>query len=97
MDSQELTQEEIAIHHAYLTLFSSRDGKMVLDDMKKSYFRPFDESRYGDHSYLVQRATEYNIVHKIERIMARAAEHVQRIEGVEPSRTPKVIIEEGDE
>ena len=93
--SQELTPEQKAVIHAYLLTFGSDLGRTVLDDLRRSYIRkPFDESRFNDLGYLVQRATEINVVLKIERVMQRAAELVQKMEGVEPSHTPNVITDE---
>jgi hypothetical protein len=93
----ELTKEEKAIHWAYLVTFSSAQGQIVLDDMRKSYQKAFDEDRFNDTGHMIQRATEFNVIKKIERIMARAAEEIQRTEGVVPATTPKVEKEGDDE
>jgi hypothetical protein len=94
LELDELTHEQKVVLTAYLFTFSSHDGKTVLDDLKKSYLnKPFDESRLNDRGYLVQRATEQNVVLKIIRIMERAADVIQTTHGVKPARTPKVIVE----
>jgi hypothetical protein len=91
---EKLDHETETTLHAYLLTFSGSYGQKVLDDLRRSYFdRPFDESRFDDHAYLVARATEHNMYLKIVRLRQRAAERVQTLEGVEPSRTPEVIIE----
>ena len=92
----ELTKEEERTLHAYLLVFSSDLGKVVLDDLRKWTRKPFDETRFNDKGYLVQRAAEYNMVKRIERCMERAAEEVQKMDGVMPAVTPEVETEEGD-
>lgn len=91
---QQLTQAALIVIDAYLRTFSSSYGKIVLDDLRKSFvFRPIDENRLDSLGYLAARAAEKNVVHKIERMMARAAELIERAEGVKPAHTPKVITE----
>ena len=92
---EEFTPEAKKVLFAYLSVFNTPDGKIVLDDLRKSYHdKPFDENRMNDVGYLAARATEHNVYLKIVRIRERAAEIIQTAEGVTPARTPEVIIDE---
>ncbi len=94
-DIEKLDRDTEITLHAYLLTFSSSDGKRVLDDLRKSYHdKAIPEERFKDTHYLIQREAERNVFLKIIRMMQRAAERVQRLEGVEPAVTPTVITEE---
>lgn len=93
-EREKLDRETEITLHAYLTTFASPQGQRVLDDLRKSlHDKPFDENKLDNHSYLVQRATEHNLYLKIVRMRQRAAELIQRMEGVEPTKTPNVVTE----
>ncbi len=92
---EELDRETKKVLAAYLVTFNTPEGQTVLADLKKSFFeKPFEEHRVNEHGYLAYRAAEHNVYLKIIRMRERAAEEIQRTEGVTPARTPDVIIEE---
>jgi hypothetical protein len=89
----EFTHEEKKILDAYLRTFTSDYGKIVLEDMKRSFLlKRVDDIE--SHARCVERLTEQNVYLKILRTMERAAEVIQTAEGVTPSHTPEVITED---
>ncbi len=89
-----LTPEQLVIMDAYLRTFSSSFGRIVLEDLRKSFVnKPIDEGKLNSLGHLAARAAEKNVVHKIERMMSRAAAEIERTEGVKPASQPKVILE----
>jgi hypothetical protein len=88
---RELTHEQKKILHAYLMTFTSDFGKIVLDDLKKSFFdKVVPDHDLENHSLLVKRVTEQGVYLKIIRMMERAAEEIERANGVTPAVMPLV-------
>lgn len=93
-ENDNVTIEQLVVMDAYLRTFSSAHGRIVLEDLRKSFVtKAIDESKLDSLGYLAARAAEKNVVIKIERLMARAAAEIERTEGVKPAYTPKVITE----
>lgn len=97
-EDRPLTLEQRRVFDAYLRAFSGDFGKIVLEDLRKSFVdKPVDENRLDSLGYLAARAAEKNVVHKIERMMRRAAAEIERTEGVKPAHSPMVITELAEE
>lgn len=91
----DFTQEEKKILSAYLRAFTSEDGKIVLEDMKKSFMlKRLSDTEMESHARCVERIAEQNVYLKILRTIERAADVIQTAEGFAPARTPSVITED---